>query len=109
MHKQHKYPYGSFVCMIQVPFLLSPFSVAVWITVFARFDCCLNLFQSIAKHWNTGAKLFSILKNMSSGTPTMQIPVRFVCVYASSMLDFVAVSNRFSRLVHCFLSLFESV
>ena len=41
-HKQHKYPYASFVCKF-IPIL--PFrivSVAVWITVFARFCRCLN-------------------------------------------------------------------
>ena len=35
------YPYASFVCTLQVRFLLSPFPivlVAVSITVFARFD-----------------------------------------------------------------------
>ena len=33
-HKQHKYPHASFVCTLQVRFLLSPFSLvslAVWI------------------------------------------------------------------------------
>ena len=48
------------VCTLQVRFLLSPFpivSVAVLITVFALFDRCLNIFQSITKHSNTGAKL----------------------------------------------------
>ena len=63
-HKDDKYPYASFVCTLQVcikgsmPF--SIVSVAVWITVFARFDRCLNLFQSITKHCSTGAKLFCI-------------------------------------------------
>ena len=39
--KLHKYLHASFVCTFQVRFLLLPFpiiSVAVWITVFARFD-----------------------------------------------------------------------
>ena len=37
-------------------------SVAVWITVFARFDrrLIICLFQSITKHWSTGARLFCI-------------------------------------------------
>ena len=35
-------------------------SFGVWITIFAR---CLNLFQSITKHWSTGAKLFCIWNN----------------------------------------------
>ena len=55
-----KYLYTLFVCTLQVRFLLSPFpivSFAVWITVFAGLDPCLNLFQSITK---TGAKLFCI-------------------------------------------------
>ena len=44
--------YASFVSTLQIRLLLSPFpivSVAVWITLFAR---CLNLFQSITKHWS---------------------------------------------------------
>ena len=62
-HKLHKYWYTSYMCTLQVRFLLSPFpivSVAVWITVFACFDLYLNLFQSITKHCSTGAKLFCI-------------------------------------------------
>ena len=48
----------SFVCVYasSIRFLLSPFpivSVAVWITVFARVDRCLNLFESITKHCST--------------------------------------------------------
>ena len=39
-HKQHKYPYASFVCTL-------PF-----IAVSNRFGRCLNLFQSITKHWS---------------------------------------------------------
>ena len=57
--------YTSFVCRLQVGFLLSPFpiaSVAVWITVFAHFERCLNLFQLIARHHSTGARLFCIWK-----------------------------------------------
>ena len=53
------------------------------------------------------------LENMSSSTQAKQISVRFICVYASSTLPFIAVSNRFSRcLEHClcsFRSLFESI
>ena len=52
-------------------------------------------------------------ENMSSSAQATQIPVRFVCVYASSTLPFLAVSNRFNRcLDHCFhsfRSLFESI
>ena len=39
--------------------LLSPFpvviiaSAAVWITLFDRFGRCLNIFQSITKHWSS--------------------------------------------------------
>ena len=69
MHKQHKYPYGSFACTLQVSFLLSPLSiasVAVWITVFARFDWCLNLFQSIIKYWSAEAELFCIWNILSA-------------------------------------------
>ena len=48
-------------------------------------------------------------ENMSSSAQAKQIPVRFVCVYASSTLPFIAVSNRFSRcLDHCFRS-FRSI
>ena len=32
-----------FLYTLQLRFLLSPFPIAVWITVFARFDRCLNL------------------------------------------------------------------
>ena len=59
-------PYVSFVCKLQVSFLLSPFpivSVAVWIAVFAHFDRCLNLFQSITKYWNTGANIVYLKLN----------------------------------------------
>ena len=53
---------ASFMCTLQVRFLSSSFpivSVAVWITVFARFDRCLNLFsQQITKHWSTPLELF---------------------------------------------------
>ena len=39
---------------------------------------------------------------MSSRTQTTQIPARFVCVYASRTLPFIAVFNRFSRCCdHC--------
>ena len=68
-HKQNKYPYASFVCTLQVRFILSQFpivSVAVWITVFDRFDRCLNLFESTTKHWSTGAKLFRIWNFLSA-------------------------------------------
>ena len=57
---------ASFVCTLQIRFLLSPFptvSVAVWITV---FDRCLNLYQSITKERSTGAKLFCISKFLSA-------------------------------------------
>ena len=64
-HKQNKYPYSSFVCTLQVRFLLSPFpmvSVAVWITVFNSFR---SLFESISQSCmhlqNTGAKLYFYL------------------------------------------------
>ena len=53
------------------------------------------------------AALRAVLKseNMSSSAQAKQISVRFVCVYASSTLPFIAVSNRFSRcLDHCFRS-----
>ena len=61
------------------------------------------------------AALRAVLKpeNLSSSAQATQIPVRFVCVYASSTLAFIAVSNRFSRFLdHCFCSfrsLFESI
>ena len=58
-HKQHKYPHASFVCMLQAYTL--PF-----ISVFARFARCLNLFQSITKHCTTGAKLFCIWNFLSA-------------------------------------------
>ena len=43
-------------------------SVAHWITVFARFCPYLDLFESITKHWSTGAKLFCILKFLSAAS-----------------------------------------
>ena len=57
-HKQDKYPSASFVCTLQVHFLLSPFpivAVAVWITVFARFGRCfhhsiLTIEYRVARH-----------------------------------------------------------
>ena len=65
-HKRHKYV--RFVCMftLQIRFLLSPFAivwVAVWITVFARFDRCLNYFNLLQ---NTGANLFCIWNFLSA-------------------------------------------
>ena len=45
----------SFVCTLQVRFLLLPFpivSVAIWVTFFAHFDRCLYLFQWIFCIWN---------------------------------------------------------
>ena len=53
------------------------------------------------------------LEDISSSVQATQISVRFVCVYASSTLPSIAVSNCFSRcLDHCFCSfrpLFESI
>ena len=61
------------------------------------------------------AALRAVLKpqNISSSAQATQISERFVCVYASSTLPFIAVSNHFSRcLDHCFCSfplLFEFI
>ena len=58
VHNQHKYLCTSIVCTLQVRFLLSPFpivSVAVRITVFARFD---QIYFNRSQ--NTGAKVFCI-------------------------------------------------
>ena len=74
MQTTYKYPHASFVHIrfkyasstLQVRIILSPFVIvsvdAVLINVFARFDRCLNLFQSITEHWSTGAKLVYIRK-----------------------------------------------
>ena len=104
VHKLRKYTYASFVCTIQVLFLLSPFlivSVAVWITLFARFERCLKLFHSIIKHWSTGAKLFRIWKKhvikRTSNTNTCTV-LWFVCVYASRTPPFIAFSQFFQSL-----------
>ena len=43
---------------------LSPFpipSVAIWITVFARFDRCLNLFQSLFKSISIDYKILQLI------------------------------------------------
>ena len=49
-------PIRAFVCTLQERFLLSAafpiVSIAVWVTTFARFDRCLNVFQSTARHWD---------------------------------------------------------
>ena len=46
-------------------------------------------------------------KTCHPSAQAIQIQARFVCVYNSSRLPFIAVSNRYSRcLDHCFRSLF---
>ena len=65
---------------------------------------CSSIFESLRSlaHSNcvnfNQAALRAVLKpeNMSSAQ-TKQISVRFVCVHASSMLPFIAVSDRFNR------------
>ena len=53
------------------------------------------------------------LENTSSSAQAKQISVRFVCVYVSSTLPFIAVFNRFSRCLdhgfRSFRSLFEPI
>ena len=51
-HKQHKVSYASFVCTL-------PF-IAVSNSFSRCLDHCFRSFQSITKHWSTGAKLFCI-------------------------------------------------
>ena len=56
------------------------------------------------------AALRAVLKpqNIPSSAQTKQISVSFVCVYASSTLPFIDVSNRFTRcLDHYFFALFD--
>ena len=54
--------------------------VAVWITVFARFDRCLNLFQPITKHCSTEATLFCFISRALKG------PLIYICCMYLYML-----------------------
>ena len=82
-----------FVCVYAsstLPFIaVSNRFIAVWITVFARFDRCLNLFQSITKHWNTGAKLFCILKLFYREFPSRLAP-KLTLANSQNASDFLA-------------------
>ena len=77
-----------------IRFLLSPFpivSVAVCITVFTRFDRCLNLFQSITRHRSAGTKLLCIWNFLSAaffGIRVLYVPVCYIfpCVICSRVL-----------------------
>ena len=104
----------------------------VTVIIFATFKMCYEHFHSTELQYSAylsqilwykrylfllpmsfnQAALRVVLKpeNMSSSSQATQIPVRFVCVYASSTLPFIAVFNR--CLDHCFWSfrlLFQSL
>ena len=91
-----------------------------YLPFFTHGRCMLSsICESLRAHSNcvdfNQAALRAVLKpeNMSSSTQATQIPVRFVCVYASSTLPFIAVFNRFSRCLdhgfRSFPSLFKSI
>ena len=85
------YPYASFLCTLQVRFLLTPFpivSVAVWITVFTRFYRCWIYFNRLQNL--NGAKLFGIwiIERTSN---TNKVYRGYLCCVTMSRLPFIAV------------------
>ena len=90
------------------------FHVTLLYILFFLLESLRSLAHSNYVNFNQAA-LHAVLKpeNMSSSAQATQISVCFVCVYASSTVPFIAVSNRFSHcLDHCFRSfrsLFASI
>ena len=63
------------------------FRVPVWITVFDRFGHCLNLFQSITKHWSSGATFFGIRSVSRAEGPFDYIYLPFIFMNNSSIIS----------------------
>ena len=100
------YPYASFLCTLQVRFLLTPFpivSVAVWITVFTRFYRCWIYFNRLQNL--NGAKLFGIwiIERTSN---TNKVYRGYLCCVTMSRLPFIAVYNSFCRCLYYFNNYF---
>ena len=74
--------YTSFVCTLHASSTLplSSFQSLPGPLFFARFDRCLNIFQSITQPWSNVGKLFRIWKTCHRAHKQHKlIPVRFVC------------------------------